>query len=158
MSEIRKRTIQGLQTGDTFKVARTVTENEMVRFADVTRDYNPIHFDDRFSGVKNFKGRICHGLMIASLITEVGGQIGWLASGMNFRFIRPVYFGDTIQCEMTITKIDEKRRAEANAVYRNHAGEVVLEAELTGILPGEEEKRVLKAMVEEGDPTNRIDE
>ena len=128
----------------------------MEGFADITRDYNPIHFDDRFVKTKNFSGRICHGLLVASMLTEVGGQIGWLASEMNFRFKRPVYFGDTVECELTITEIDERNRARARATYRNQDGTIVLEADLAGILPGKPGIEVLKTMVAEGDPTNKI--
>jgi predicted nucleotidyltransferase len=88
------------------------------------------------------------------MLTEIGGQIGWLASEMNFRFKNPVYFGDTVTCTLTITQIDHKNRARAKAQFKNRQGTVVLEAELAGILPGDRERQVLRAMVEEGDPTN----
>jgi len=143
MSEIRKKTIQGLAVGDTFVVTRRFTEADMLAFADVTRDYNPVHFEKRFSDLKNFNDRICHGLLVGSILTEVGGQIGWLASEMNFRFKRPVYFGDTIECRFTINEIDERNRARAEAIYRNQDGIIVLEADLAGIIPGQPEKEVL---------------
>jgi acyl dehydratase len=158
MSHIRKQTIRGLKIGDSFSVERTFTEKDMLKFGEITRDYNPVHFDRRFSEVKSFKGRICHGLLVGSMLTEIGGQIGWLASVMNFRFKQPVYFGDTIRCSFTITQIDEQtQRAGARAIYRNQEDAVVLEAELAGILPGPRERQVLDAMVAEGDPTNRFD-
>jgi acyl dehydratase len=155
MSEIRNRTIQGLNAGDTFTITRKFTEQDMLNFADITRDYNPIHFDNRFSRAKSLEGRICHGLLIGSILTEIGGQIGWLAGSMNFRFKKPVYFGQTIQCKLTITDIDHKNRAQAEAVFKNQDGIIVLEADLTGLLPGESEREVLQAMVAEGDPTNK---
>jgi acyl dehydratase len=156
MSEIRNRTIQGLQVGVTFTISRRFTEEDMMSFADVTRDYNAVHFDSRFSGSKNFKNRICHGLLVGSMLTEIGGQIGWLASVMNFRFKQPVYFGDTITCKFTITDIDERLRASAEAIYFNQDGEIVMEAELKGILPNAVERRILGEMVAEGDPTNKL--
>lgn len=158
MAEIRNKTIRGLTVGDTFVVSRQFKEADMEKFADITLDYNPIHFDERFVRTKNFNGRICHGLLVASILTEVGGQIGWLASEMNFRFKRPVYFGDSVECALTITEIGERNRARATAIYRNQKGAVVLEADLAGILPGGPETEILKAMVAEGDPTNRIKE
>jgi 3-hydroxybutyryl-CoA dehydratase len=156
MSEIRQKTIQGLTVGDTFVVSRQFTEADMSAFADITRDYNPIHFDKRFVEVKAFDGRICHGLMVGSMLTEIGGQIGWLASEMNFRFKRPVYLGDTIECSFTITEINAHNRARAEVIYRNQEGAVVLEADLAGILPDAPERKVLDAMVAEGDPTNKV--
>lgn len=156
MSEIRRKAIKGLRMGDTFNVLRTFTEQDMVYFGNITRDYNPVHFDERFAEVKKLRGRICHGLLVASMVTEIGGQIGWFASGMNFCFKRPVYFGDTIKCSLIITDIDEKGRAKANAVYQNQDGITVLEAFVTGIVPGFPEQQVLNAMVAEGDPTDKL--
>src|SRR5260370_36959901 len=89
MSHIRKKAIAGLKPGDSFTVSRTFTEQDMLAFADLSRDYNPVHFDDRFADAKNFRGRICHGLLVASLATEIGGQI-------NNRCIEKLYiFRDT---------------------------------------------------------------
>jgi 3-hydroxybutyryl-CoA dehydratase len=157
MSEIRNRTIQGLQVGETFTISRRFTEEDMMSFAAVTRDYNAVHLDSRFSGAKNFKDRICHGLLVGSMLTEIGGQIGWLASVMNFRFKQPVYFGETITCRFTITDLDEHLRASAEAVYFNQDGNIVLEAELKGILPNAVERRILDDMVAAGDPTNKLE-
>jgi 3-hydroxybutyryl-CoA dehydratase len=155
MSSIRKKAIAGLTRGDSFAVSRTFTEQDTMAFADISRDYNPVHFDHRFAELKNFRGRICHGLLVASLLTEIGGQIGWLASGMNFRFKKPVYFGDTIECRFTIVELDDRNRAKAEAIFKNQHDEVVIEAQLTGILPDFPEKRVMEAMMAEGNPTNK---
>jgi 3-hydroxybutyryl-CoA dehydratase len=151
MSRIRNQSIQGLTVGDTFTVTRKFTEQDMITFADITRDYNPIHFDENFVAAKNLKGRICHGLLVGSLLTEIGGQIGWLASEMNFRFKKPVYFGDTIDCSLTITRIDGLNRARAEAIYRNQDGTVVLEGELGGILPDDRERKILDAILSKED-------
>ncbi|MDD4464725.1 MAG: MaoC family dehydratase [Desulfobacterales bacterium] len=156
MSHIRKKAVGGLEAGETFSVSRTFSELDVIQFADISRDYNPVHFDERFSKVKNFDNRICHGLLVASLLTEIGGQIGWLASGMSFEFRKPVYFGDTIRCDFTITEMDVKGRAKAEVVFTNENDIIVLEAVLTGIVPGVREKKVLKDMLAEGDPTNKI--
>jgi 3-hydroxybutyryl-CoA dehydratase len=156
MSEIRKKAIQGLAPGDRFVVQRRFTEEDVMAFAGVTRDYNPIHFEDRFVQLKNFAGRICHGLLVGSILTEIGGQIGWLASEMNFRFKRPVHPGDMIECTFTISEIDDRNRAKAQAIYRNQDGTIVLEADLAGILPGTPERKILATMVAEGDPTNKV--
>ena len=149
MTYIRKKTIQGLIAGDTFLVTRTFTESDTNIFADITRDYNPVHFNEHFAAAKNFNGKICHGLLAASIITEIGGQIGWLATGMDFRFKKPVYFKNTITCRFTITSIDDNGRAIAEAVYKNQDGTVVLEATITGILPNAQERDILSQMVEE---------
>jgi len=154
MSHIRNRTIEGLKPGDVFSVTRTFTERDMLAFAEITRDYNPVHLDARFARAKRFDARICHGLLAAGMITEIGGQIGWLATGMNFKFKKPVYFDDTVTCRFTITEVDDRGRARADAIYKNQNGITVIEAFITGILPNRQERKILAQMLAEGDPTH----
>ncbi len=155
---MRNSAIEGITAGDQFSVSRTFTEQDMLQFADVSRDYNPIHLEDRFAKAKKFKGRICHGLLVGSMLTEIGGQIGVLDSHMDFVFKKPVYFGDTITCRWTFTEIDAECRAKAEVVFRNQEEIVVLAATVKGIIPGNRERAILKAMVAEGDPTNNLDQ
>lgn len=155
---IRLQTINGLKQGDTFTITRTFTEEETLAFGDMTRDYNPVHYDARWSDGKGFSGLICHGLLVGSMICEFGGQVGWLASGMNFKFIRPVYFNDTIRCDVTLTKVEENGRAEADGVFMNQDGVKVATVRLFGRipLPSSPEQALLQRMVDEGDPTNKL--
>jgi 3-hydroxybutyryl-CoA dehydratase len=154
MVGLRERAAEGLQVGDSFKTTRTFTDDDVTLFAQISRDYNPIHFDARFAKARNFSAPICHGLLSASLVTEIGGQIGWLASVMNLRFKGPVYVGETITCNWVITAIDKKDRAKASVTITNEDGVTVIEAEIGGIVPGLEERKVLSQMLSEGDPTN----
>ncbi len=135
MSEIRSKTIEGLKVGDTFTVSRTFEEQDVLDFAKMTRDYNPVHFNEGFVKTKNLRGKICHGLLVGSLVTEIGGHIGWFASKLDFRFRKPVYIGDSVTCALTISCIAGKGLAEAKAVCRNQEGEIVLEAFLKGYIP-----------------------
>ncbi|MBC2712207.1 MAG: MaoC family dehydratase [Desulfosarcina sp.] len=148
MVDIRRRTAAGLNAGDTFTITRTFTEKDVDAFTEVTRDHNPIHFSKRFVELKGFRDRVCHGLLVGSMITEMGGQMGWLASEMNFRFKKPVYFNDTVTCRCTLTSVDETNRAEAEAVFTNQNGEVVLEASLFGVLPDAPERQVLQDLLD----------
>ena len=156
MMEIREKTIEGLKTGDSFTVTRRSTEDDVKNFANISLDYNPVHFDSRFSIAKGFSGRICHGLLVGSMITEIGGQIGWLATEMAFKFKKPIYFGDTITCTFTLNRIDEKGYAEANAAFTNQDGLKVLECLIAGYLPNQHERDILEKMIKEGDPTNGL--
>jgi 3-hydroxybutyryl-CoA dehydratase len=156
MTSTRMKAVKGINIGDQFSITRTFTEKDAIDFAKTSWDYNPVHFDERFANVKHFKGRICHGLLIGSLITEIGGQLGWLATEMNFKFKKPVYFGDTIKCELTINDINANGFVEADAVFTKLDGIVVLEAVVKGNLPGEPEREVMNIMIEEGYPTNMI--
>jgi 3-hydroxybutyryl-CoA dehydratase len=156
MSELRQRAIQGLKAGDAFEVTRTFTREDTMTFGALTRDYNPVHYEPRFAQDKGFSGIVCHGLLAGSMICEVGGQIAWLATGMSFRFRRPVYPGDTVTCRLVISEIDERGRARAAASFTNQHGEQVATAELTGHLPTGRGREILADMMAEGDPTNAI--
>ena len=133
-----------------------VSRKEAESFGDITRDYNPVHYDARWAKAKGFEGLICHGLLVGSMICELGGQVGWLATGMSFKYINPVYFGDTITCTITITKIADSGRAEAEAFFTNEGGDQVCYASLTGLVPLNHEREILRRMLEEGDLTNKL--
>jgi acyl dehydratase len=154
MKNPRERAAQGLKTGDRFTVIRCFAEDDIRQFARISRDYNPVHCDTRYAELRGFKAPIAHGLLTASLLTEVGGQIGWLATGMSFEFKRPVYPGDRITCHWLIVDIDERGHAKAEVRIVNAEGITVLEATTCGVLPRAQERERLSQMLFEGDPTN----
>jgi 3-hydroxybutyryl-CoA dehydratase len=156
MVGLRERAAEGLQVGDSFKISRTFTDDDVVNFAGISRDYNPVHFDACFAKARNFPAPVCHGLLAAGMVTEIGGQIGWLATVMNFRFKGPVYVGETITCNWVITDIDQKGRAKASVTITKQDGATVIEAEIGGVVPGDAERKVLSQMLSEGDPTNGL--
>jgi acyl dehydratase len=143
MSEIRKKTIEGLEVGDTFTASRTFDEKSVQEFSNMTKNHNPVYSDERFVKAKNLKGKVCPGLLVGSLVTEIGGQNGWLASKLDLRFKKPVYIGDTVTCSLTISCMAGKGLTEAKAVCRNQSGEIVLEAFLKGYIPFDDEIQVL---------------
>lgn len=153
---MRLKAIEGLREGDTFTYTRVFSQNETDIFGDITRDYNPVHYDPRWADAKGFQGLICHGLLVGSMICEFGGQVGWLATGMNFKYIKPVYFGEPVRISITITKIEESGRAEAEAFFTNGKDEKVCYAHMTGRVASEQDRDLLKQMVDEGDPTNKL--
>ncbi len=153
---MRQRAIDGIQVGDVFSLQRNFSQKETEDFGDLTRDYNPVHYHQRWSQAKGFDGMICHGLLVGSMICEIGGQVGWLATGMSFKFIRPVYFGATITCALTIKKLEANGRAEAEAIFTDEHGDLVCLSTLTGRLPVETERGLLQAFVDEGDRNNKL--
>ncbi len=153
---LRQAAVRGLKVGDRFRIRRAFSEEETRAFGDLTRDYNPVHYDSRWSEAKGFRSRICHGLLAGSMICEFGGQVGWLASGMSFQFLKPVHFGEMLCCTITITRLEEDGRAEAEAEWTNPAGERVLLAQLRGRLPCGSERELLARIIDEGDPANPL--
>ncbi|MFP4588053.1 MAG: MaoC/PaaZ C-terminal domain-containing protein [Desulfohalobiaceae bacterium] len=153
---MRRRSAQGLQEGDSFTISRTFTREDTRLMGDVTRDYNPVHYEPAWAKSKGFQEEICHGLLVGGMICEIGGQLAWLATGMSFSFLKPVYFGQTVTCRMTITSLDEQGRAEAKAEMFNEQGEKICLATLNGRLPKGEEKGVLQGIMDQGDVWNKL--
>lgn len=153
---LREKAAKGLRQGDKFILSRRFTKEETWVFGDLTKDYNPVHYDTDWTQKKGFNGLICHGLLVGGMICEFGGQVGWLATGMSFKFLRPVYFDDEILCRITITHMEDSGRAEAQAVFSNQDRTEVCIAHMTGRLPIDKEKNLLTQMIENGDPTNKL--
>jgi 3-hydroxybutyryl-CoA dehydratase len=122
-----------LQEGQTFVFRRTFTDGDVSLFCGVTGDYNPYHVDQHFVEASWFGRRIIPGLLTASMITHIGGMIGFLATEMSFQFPFAVYLGDTITCTVTIREKDAaKRVVKASASAVNQDGVEVLRATFAG--------------------------
>lgn len=156
MSSLRQRALQGLKAGDTLSVTRTFSRAETEAFGDLTRDYNPVHYESSFAATKGFDRLILHGLLTGGMVCEIGGQVAWLATDMAFKFHQAVYFGDTITCTVTITELDENGWAKADAIYTNQHGQVVVSGKLGGQVPMGSSRQTLAQMVERGDHTNKL--
>jgi 3-hydroxybutyryl-CoA dehydratase len=156
MSELRQKAVRGLKPGDTFTCTRTFSRAETEAFGELTRDYNPVHYDENFARVLGFNGVINHGLLTAGLLCEIGGQLGWLATMMAFEFRLPVYAGDTVTCRVVVESVDERGHATATVAAQNDNGDMVVVGSLEGKIPSGASREVLAAMVDEGDPTNPL--
>ena len=128
-----KEAFNAIQEGQVFTFRRTFTAGDVALFCGVTGDYNPYHIDQTFLEESWFKRPIIPGLLTGSMITHIGGMIGFLASEMEFKFVSPVYVDDTITCTVTFVQRDEvKRKLRARATYVNQNGEEVLQATFAG--------------------------
>ncbi|MDR2174847.1 MAG: MaoC family dehydratase [Synergistaceae bacterium] len=122
--------IHELKVGDTAATSKTISESDIYMFAGITGDFNPAHLDEISAGKTKFKHRIAHGMLSAGLISAVIGMKlpgpGTIYMGQDLRFLKPIYIGNTITAQCTVTKIIlEKNRAELETVCRNEENEVV---------------------------------
>ncbi len=125
-----------LQVGQTFSFRRTFTDGDVALFCGVSGDFNPYHLDDTFAQQSWFGRRIIPGLLTASMLTHIGGLLGFLARTMRFEFVAPVYVLDTITCTVTITEKNAARRQVLGAArWVNQDGVEVLRGDFSG-LPG----------------------
>ena len=88
------------EPGDVHVVERTFTADAVTDFAALSRDTQSIHTEE--------DPPMVHGLLTATLPTQIGGDLNVLARTMSFEFVEPVYAGDTVRCEWTTTSVDER--------------------------------------------------
>ncbi len=112
---------------------KIVKSSDVVGFAEISGDRNPIHLSEHFAAKTPFGGRIAHGLYTASLISAVIGTRlpgpGAIYLSQTLRFLAPVRIGDTVDASVEITELTEKgHRAKLRCECR--VGEtLVLEGE-----------------------------
>src|SRR6266849_6650004 len=122
-----------IEEGQIFTFQRTFTEGDVALFCGVTGDFNPYHLDETFVQRSWFGRRIIPGLLTGSMITHIGGMIGFLASEMHFHYVESVYIGDTITCTVTFMEKDaEKRLFRVMGTFVNQHGVEVLRARFSG--------------------------
>src|SRR5436853_6685442 len=113
-----KEAFDAIEVGQVFTFRRTFTDGDVVLFCGVTGDYNPYHIDEQFIKSSWFGRRIIPGLLTSSMITHIGGMIGFLATEMSFQYIGAVFIGDTITCTVTfVEKNEEKKLLIATASF-----------------------------------------
>ncbi len=132
--EILGYSIDELNEGDKATFGKTITETDIYLFASTTCDFNPAHVNEAYAKGTFFKKRIAHGMLTTSLISNILGTIlpgpGTIFVSQNVKFLAPVYIGDTITAEVTITELNrEKNRAIFAAQCINQDDVVVLKGE-----------------------------
>ena len=110
MDELRGKYLDDITDGMTAVFSKTVTEADIVLFAGITGDTNPVHLDEEFAKPTMFKGRIAHGMLTAGFISAVFGTKlpgpGCVYISQNLKFKAPVKIGDTIRLRAKV--VDKK--------------------------------------------------
>lgn len=102
-----------IKVGDKAELVRTITDEDILAFAEVSGDKNPVHLDEEFAKTTIFNKRIAHGMLSASFISNViGNQLpgeGTIYMAQSLKFCAPVYIGDTITTEVEVIQINEEK-------------------------------------------------
>ena len=111
------------QLGQTFlSGGRTVTEADVVLFAGLSGDYNPLHTDAVFAAGTPFGQRIAHGMLACSISTGLGQALGIFEGTtlalmkQEFEFKAPVFFGDTLRLRLTVESLTPSRKGGKGVV------------------------------------------
>ena len=93
---------------------RIIYEQDLINFAEVSGDTNPIHLNKQFAAKSIFGEQVSHGLLVASFISAVFGTIfpgpGWIYISQNIEFKAPVFIGDKVVVNVNVAKILKLRK------------------------------------------------
>ena len=129
-----------IAVGASAEHAKTVTEADVVLFAGITGDFNPVHVDAEAAAASRFGGRIAHGMLSAGLISAVIAMKlpgpGTIYLTQSLRFTKPVRIGDTVTARAEVVEVIAPRhRVRLATTCRNQRGETVLEGEALVMVP-----------------------
>ena len=125
-----------LSVGQFAEFTKTVTETDVVMYAGITGDFNPMHVDEVTASQSRFKGRIAHGMLTAGFISACLGMklpgAGSIYVGQTLKFTRPVHIGDTITARLQVLElVPDKKRVKLSTTCRTQRQEVVVDGEAT---------------------------
>ncbi|MEF8977115.1 MAG: MaoC family dehydratase [Halapricum sp.] len=125
-------TDDGLGVGDTVTFSKTISDDDVRRFAAASGDTNPIHLDDDFASETRFGGRISHGMLVAGLISAALARLPGLTIylSQDLEFTAPVRIGDRVTAECEIVEdLDHDQYRLSTTVTDDD--EVVVDGEAT---------------------------
>lgn len=141
MDALENITYDELQVGDYATYTRTLTEDELILFAAVSGDVNPVHLDREFASKTVFKERIAHGMWSGALISAAlatvmpGPGTIYLEQTLNFK--KPVRLNDTLDVRITVAAKEPRNRVVLDCEVRNQSGDVVVTGQAKVIAPSE---------------------
>ncbi|MCS6891662.1 MAG: MaoC family dehydratase [Rhodovarius sp.] len=130
---------EDLSIGQSASFGKTITEADVLMYAAVSGDTNPVHINKEVAEASMFKERIAHGMLSAGLISAVLGTRlpgeGTIYLGQTLRFRAPVRIGDTVVATVTVTALDPARKRATLETVCTVGGRPVIEGEATVMVP-----------------------
>lgn len=139
MPLIGNTTYDELAIGDRATYTRTLTEEEIVLFASVTGDLNPVHLDSDYAGNTVFRERIGHGMwsgaLISSAVTNILPGPGTIYLEQSLRFLLPIKISDSLVVTIEVEEKLENGRVVLGCVIENQQNEIVVDGKAKVIAP-----------------------
>lgn len=144
MNELDGYDIEDLSVGMSATFSKTITEADIVLFASASGDNNAMHINEEFAQSTQFKGRIAHGMLTASVISAaIAGRLpgpGTVYLGQKLRFKAPVRPGDTVHAMVTVKELFAEKCRVALSTVCTVKGKVVIEGDAL-VMPTSREAR-----------------
>ena len=126
---------EDLVVGQTARIGKTITEADILMFAAVSLDTNPVHLDAEAAAQSVFKERVAHGMLSAGLISAVLGTklpgAGTIYLAQTLKFRAPVKIGDTVVALVEVTALDPARKRATLSTLCTVNGKTVIDGEAT---------------------------
>ena len=118
--------LEDLTAGDVFvSAARTITESDVVAFAGLSGDFNPIHTDVEFAASTPYGQRVVYGLLGLSILTGLLDRTGLFSGSAiamlgirDWKFCAPIFIGDTVRFRLTIVDVRRTSSGDRGVVRR----------------------------------------
>jgi 3-hydroxybutyryl-CoA dehydratase len=131
--------LEDLSVGQSAELVRTVAQADIIAFAAVTGDNNPVHLDADYAATTSFGERIAHGMLSAGYISAVLGTTlpgpGAIYLSQSLKFKRPVKIGDEVTARATVTEIDTAKARVTFATVCLVKGKPVVDGEAVVMVP-----------------------
>lgn len=120
------------QLGEKVTFRKTIGETDVYLFAGITGDFSPNHIDEQYMSTTPYKKRIAHGVLSIGLSSTASTKIAQMSAKTcvsygydHIRFVKPIFIGDTITVNYTISEIDEAQMKTVGSIeIVNQNGEV----------------------------------
>lgn len=136
------KTYEELEIGMSHETEHLVTEQDVLDFARISGDFNPLHVDEEYAKTTVFGTRIAHGALTASYISAIlGNELpgpGSIFTDMNMRFRRPVKIGSKVTVKAEVSEMQPRGNRVTLAVKCYVDGKVVIQGEAKVVVPSQE--------------------
>ena len=106
--------LEHIRPGDKRELSKTITATDLDAFAAMSGDYNPLHIDESFARKTTFQRRVAHGMLVASYVSTLVGMHlpgpGALWINQSYRWLAPVFIGDTVTLTLTVLQVSRGSR------------------------------------------------
>ncbi|GGJ91154.1 MaoC family dehydratase [Pseudomonas matsuisoli] len=143
MPQVTNIPYEALEVGQHAIVEKKVEERDVLLFAAVSGDNNPVHLDETFAATTVFRERVAHGMFAGALISaaiacRLPGP-GSIYLGQHLNFAKPVKLGDTLSVQITVLEKLPKNRVHLSTQVFNQRGDLVVDGEAEVLAPRKEQ-------------------
>ena len=119
-----------ISIGQKVRKQRVFTRDVVQRYAELSGDFNPVHFDEDYARNTIFKKPIVHGPLVLTLVTTMFANDlpgpGSVYLSHDVQYIYPVYHDDIVTAELEVVNINEKAHIFISTVCTNQNGQIVM--------------------------------